>query len=384
MKITDVKCLIASVTGSIGSRNVLFVKTETDEGISGIGEAYCVGPDLAVVETVNYLKEWIVGKDPRNIEYLWAVMYQGLRFPPGSVGLAAISGIEHTLWDISAKAVGVPVYKLLGGEVRDKIRVYQGVYVDTPEKSAERAQGLLDRYGYSALKMHPYPNGSDQMLWNDVLIEGPKYMEAVRKAVGDDIDIGLDAHAKIFEPARALELATAMVPYRPFFFEEPIRPENITEMAYLRKRMPVPLATGECLYAKFEFNDLLQARAADIIQPDVCICGGLMEMRKIAALAEAHDVVVAPHNPMGPVATAVNVHFAAAATNFLILEFVPHDQGSRSELVKEPWVPKDGYLPLPTEPGWGIEIDEEAIARHPYKPWRRAEPYRPDGSPAFI
>ena len=278
----------------------------------------------------------------------------------------------------------MPVYKLLGGAVRDKVRVYQGVYVDTPESSAERALGLIDRYGYTALKMHPQPPDSDQMLWNDVLSEGPKYMEAVRKAVGDDVDIGLDAHAKIFEPARALELAYAMAPFHPFFFEEPIRPENITEMAYLRRKMPIPLATGECLYAKFEFNDLLQAQAADIIQPDVCICGGLLEMRKIAALAEAHDVVVAPHNPMGPVATAVNVHFAAATSNFLILEFVPHDQDVRSEMVKEPWMPKDGYLPLPTELGWGIEIDEEAIARHPYKPWRRGEPYRPDGSPAFI
>jgi galactonate dehydratase len=206
----------------------------------------------------------------------------------------------------------------------------------------------------------------------------------VRKAVGDEVDIGLDAHARIFEPARALEMATAMAPYRPFFLEEPLRPENIREMAYLRRRMPVPLATGECLYTKFEFDDLLRAEAADIIQPDACVCGGLLEMRKIAALAEAHDVLVAPHNPMGPIATAINVHFAAATTNFLILEFIPHDSGERRELVKEPWVPRDGYLAIPDVPGWGIEVDWEAVARHPYKPWRRAEPYRPDGSPAFI
>ncbi len=380
MKITDIKCLI----GSADNRNILFVKAETDEGLTGIGEAYCVGPDLAVAETIDYLKEWLIGEDPRNIEYLWALMYQGLRFPPGSIGLAAISGIEHTLWDIAGKAAGVPVYALLGGAVRDRVRVYQGVYLDTPERSAERALQLMGRYGYTALKMHPHPPGSDAMLWNDLLAGGCRYVEAVRKAVGDDIDIGLDAHAKIFEPARALELADAMVPYRPFFLEEPIRPENIQALARLRRKMAIPLATGECLYTKFEFNDLLQAQAADIIQPDVCICGGLLEMRKIAALAEAHDVVVAPHNPMGPVATAVNVHFAAATVNFLILEFVPHDAGVRSEFVKEPWVPSDGYLPLPTAPGWGTEIDEEAIARHPYEPWRRGDPRRADNSPAFI
>ncbi len=380
MKITNIRCLVADA----GGRNILFVKTETDEGITGIGEAYCVGPDLAVAATIDYLKEWLVGEDPRNIEYLWALMYQGLRFPPGSVGLAAISGIEHTLWDISAKALGLPVYRLLGGQVRDKIRVYQSCHGRTPQEAAEHALSLIDRYGYTALKMSPYPPNPDSRLWNDVLQEGPRFLEAVRKAVGDDVDIGLDAHAKIFEPIWALELSDAIAPYRPFFLEEPIRPENIQAMGALRRKMSVPLATGECLYAKFEFNDLLQAEAADIIQPDVCICGGLMEMRKIAALAEAHDVVVAPHNPMGPVATAVNVHFAAATTNFLVLEFVPHDTGRRAEFVQEPWVPKDGYLPLPAKPGWGIELNEEAIARHPYKPWRRGDPRRPDRSPAFI
>ena len=380
MKIRDIRCLVADG----GGRNILFVVTETDEGLTGWGEAYCVGPDLAVVATVDYLKAWLVGQDPRDIERLWAVMYQGLRFPPGSVGLAAISGIEHTLWDISAKALGLPVYRLLGGRVRDRVRVYQSPHGDTPQELAENALALIARYGYNALKMSPYPPEPDRRPWNEVLREGPRFLEAVRTAVGDDVDIGLDAHAKIFEPARALELAHAMAPYRPFFLEEPIRPENIAAMAHLRKKLPVPLATGECLYTKFEFNDLLRAQAVDIIQPDVAVCGGLMEMRKIAALAEAHDVTVAPHNPMGPLNTAVNVHFAAATTNFLLLEFVPHDTGRRREFVVEPWAPKDGYLAIPDSPGWGMEVDEAAVVRHPYRPWRRGEPYRADGSPAFI
>lgn len=381
MKITDVTCYIAST----GRRNIIFVKTETNAGITGWGESFSVGPDLAVAATVDYLKEWwLIGEDPRNIEYLWASMYQGLRFPPGSVGLAAMSGIEHTLWDISAKALGTPVYKLLGGRVRDRVRVYQSCSGKTPEAAGEHAAYLVGKYGYTALKMSPYPPDPDLAPWNAVLREGPMFLRAVRRAVGEDVDIGLDAHAKIFEPARALEMARALAPYSPFFLEEPIRPENINAMAQLRRRMPIPLATGEALFTKFQFNHLVRAQAADIIQPDVCVCGGLMEMRKIAAIAEGHDVAVAPHNPMGPVATAVNVHFALATSNFLVLEYVPDDEGVRRELVARPWLPVDGYMEVPEVAGWGIEVNEEALARHPYATWRRGNPRRTDNSPAFI
>ena len=215
MKITNITSYVTDALG----HNIIFVKTETDEGLTGWGEAYCVRPDLGVAATIDYLKDWLIDQDPRNIESLWAEMYQGLRFPPGSIGLAAISGIEHTLWDISAQALGLPVHKMLGGNVRDKIRVYQGVHGNTPEKTAEHAQQLIEKYGYTGLKMNPYPPEPDKQLWNAVLRDGPRFIEAVRDAVGDDIDIGLDAHAKIFEPIRALELADAMAPYKPYFFE---------------------------------------------------------------------------------------------------------------------------------------------------------------------
>ncbi len=380
MKIADITCHI--VDG--GGRNILFVRTETDDGIVGWGEAFSVGPDLAVAATIDHLEEWIVGDDPRDIERLWATMYQGLRFPPGSVGLAAISGIEHTLWDISAKALGLPVYRLLGGRVRDRVRVYQGCSGPTPEKAAEKAAALVEQYGYTALKMSPFPPNEHLMPWNQVLREGPRHMAAVREAVGDDVDIGLDAHAKVFEPMRALELARAVEPYNPFFFEEPIRPEGIREMAWLRRKSPIPIATGEALYAKFQFNDLLRQQAADIIQPDVCVCGGLLEMKKIAAIAEGHDVVVAPHNPMGPLAGAINLHFAASTTNFLVLEYRAHDKGLWRELVKDPWTPVDGYLEIPDTPGWGLEVDEDALTRYPAVTWRRGNPIHADNSPAFI
>ncbi len=380
MRIADITCHI--VDG--GGRNILFVRTETNDGIVGWGEAFSVGPDLAVAATIDHLKEWIVGDDPRDIERLWATMYQGLRFPPGSVGLAAISGIEHTLWDISAKALGLPVYRLLGGRVRDRVRVYQGCSGPTPEKAAEKAAALTEEYGYTALKMSPFPPDEHLMPWNQVLREGPKHMAAVREAVGDDVDIGLDVHAKVFEPMRALELARAVEPYNPFFFEEPIRPEGIREMAWLRRRSPIPIATGEALYAKFQFNDLVRQQAADIIQPDVCVCGGLMEMKKIAAIAEGHDVVVAPHNPMGPLAGAINLHFAASTTNFLILEYRAHDKGLWRELVKDPWAPVDGHLEIPDAPGWGLEVNEDALLHYPAVTWRRGNPVRADNSPAFI
>jgi len=208
-------------------------------------------------------------------------------------------------------------------------------------------------------------------------------MKALRDAVGDDIEIGLDPHAKIWEPVRALQMAHAVAEYNPYFFEEPIRPENIDAMASFKRQCPIPVATGECLYTKFEFRELLAREAADIIQPDVCLMGGLLEMKKIAAMAEAHYVMVAPHNPMGPVATAVNVHFCVSTPNVAVLEYTPDDEGPRRDIVKEPMRVKEGYIELPTAPGLGIEIDEAACQRYPYKPWRRTNAVRPDGSIGF-
>ncbi|HXI17414.1 MAG TPA: galactonate dehydratase [Chloroflexota bacterium] len=378
MKITSIDYLMAH----IGRRNYCFVKVNTDEGIHGVGEAYSVGPDRATEAAVKDFESWLIGQDPRRIEHLWALMYNGTRFPPGPTILSAISGIEHALWDIKGKALGVPVWQLLGGAVRDKVRVYQNPGGGTPEEMAERALAAIEKYGYTALKLGPHAPGADKMPWNAVVRGAAARMKAVRDAVGPDIDIGLDPHAKIFEPYKALQMAHAVAEYHPFFFEEAIRPENIDAMASFKRQCPIPVATGECLYTKFEFRELLAREAADIIQPDVCLMGGLLEMKKVAAMAEAQYVVVAPHNPMGPVATAVNVHFAASTPNFVVLEYNP-DTGARAEIVDQPLVVKDGYIELPTKPGLGIEINEEAIAKYPFAPWRRNNPLRPDGSIAF-
>ena len=379
MKITAIDTYLVN----LGNRNLPLVKITTDEGIHGIGEAYSCGPDKATVEVIRDFESWLVGRDPRDIEGLWHLMYAGSRFPGGSIVNAAISGIEHALWDIAGKAAGLPVYRLLGGKCRDKVRVYQSPHGQSPEALAEHAVALIERYGYTALKLSPLPPNYQAIPWNAALRAAAARVEMVRRAVGDDIDIGLDPHARIFEPARALELCSALAPYRPFFIEEPLRPENYDALAKLSKHTHVPIATGEMLYTRYEFRDLMQLQAVDIIQPDVCLTGGLWEMKKIAALAEANYVSVAPHNPCGPIANAVNVHFAASTQNFVILEYIPDDEGPRRDIVDMPMKLVDGYLELPERPGLGLDLNQDALDRFPFRSWHRPFPLRSDGSLAF-
>jgi galactonate dehydratase len=379
MKITAIEVYVTLV----GRRNVPFVRVLTDQGIHGTGEAYSAGPDLATAKAIEYLSEWLIGRDPQDVEGLWHLMYDASRFPGGSVLNAAISGIEHALWDIKGKALGVPVYQLIGGKCRDKVRVYQSISGNTPDALADHARKLVLKYGYTALKMFPFCGG--RPLWHDTgiaaALKGAEArIKAVRSAVGDDIDIGLDAHAQIFSPAMALSLCHVLEPYHPLFLEEPLRPENRAAMGHLRAQSPIPIATGEQLYTKFEFRELLAHQAADIIQPDVCVVGGLWEMTKIAAMAEAEYVTVAPHNPCGPVANAVNLHFCLSTHNFAILEYRPDDDPERAALVDEPIILENGHLLPPDRPGLGIELDLEACAERVYKSWHRPFLWRVDGS----
>lgn len=388
MKITDVKSFLVHTTpvsrNQGGGRNWVIVKVETDQGIHGIGEAYSCGPDEATAAVIKDFKSWLVGQDPRNIEHLYATMYNFARFPGGSVVNSAISGIEHALWDISGKAVGLPVYMLLGGKVREKIRLYQSAGGGSPSEVAESAKALVEKYGYTAIKMSPHMPGTNRLPYNQVTRMAGERVGAVRKALGPDVDIGVDIHAKFFEVIRAIRLAKEIEPYHPMWLEEPLRPENTDAMAKLAAHVNIPLASGECNYTKHEFREIVAAQCLDIIQPDICACGGLLEMKKIAALAEAHYIMVAPHNPMGPIATTVNVHFAASTPNFKILEYRPDNTSPRSDVLKEPLMVKDGYITVPNKPGLGIELDEEAIKKFPPRPWHRGFDYREDGSVAFI
>ena len=365
------------------NRPRVLLALDTDDGLTGWAECYNHGPDNALFPLLDYLYGFIKGQDPRRIEYLILHLTQHCRFPPGALGLAAISAIDHCLWDISAKALNVPVYQLLGGHVRDRIRVYAGVYT-APDPAAARDQldELNDKWGMTAFKLSPFRIDLHANRWGEVVRTSAEYFRQLRETIRTDYEIAFDAHAQIFEPIQAIQLANALAPYDPLFLEEPIRMENIEAWGAMKAQMSCPLATGESLYNRFEFLRLLAVKGADIIQPDICVVGGLLEMRKIAAIAEAHYVTVAPHNPMGPLATAVNVHFAAAQPNFRILEYrLPH----HAPYVKDPYLPRDGYLELrPDRAGWGVEIDEELIKTPVVIHWQRKIAFRPDGSTAYI
>ena len=259
---------------------------------------------------------------------------------------------------------------------------------------------LQSEWGITAFKLSPYRVDIHRNRWGEVVRGAAEYFRQLRETVRSDYEIAFDAHAKIFETAQAIQLGNALAPYDPLFFEEPLRPENIEAWGELKRGLHCTLATGESLYSRFEFQRLLQARGCDIIQPDICVVGGMLEMCKIAALAETHFVTIAPHNPMGPLATAINVHFSAAQTNFRILEYrLPHGPGyvfgtgnkeaaaegpQGAHYVKDPYLPKDGYLELrPDRPGWGVEMDEALLGTEDYIHWERKVPVKPDGSTGY-
>ena len=379
MRITQMKTYMAR----FGARAIPLVKISTDEGLHGWGEAYATGPTQSVAPLIDYIFELIKGEDPRRIEFLMMKLHQKFRFPPGAIGLAAISAVDHALWDISGKAAGLPVYMLLGGAARDRIRVYTAVG-GSGEQAAQRAHALHDEWGFTAFKTGPYQLNPDTDRWGRVCAAAAGYFEQIRRDTPENWEFAFDPHAKIFEPIKALQLANALAPYDPYFYEEPLRPEHLAQWARLRAQMQVPLATGECLYGRFEFAELMAAQGADIIQPDICVCGGLLEMRKIAAIAEAHYVTVAPHNPLSPLATAVNVHFAAASVNFKILEYVIPSPGNWGEYVDDPYLPEDGYLQLRDRPGLGVDVDESRLGPDQYMHWERSAPDLPDGASAYI
>ncbi|MFP9139206.1 mandelate racemase/muconate lactonizing enzyme family protein [Devosia sp. XGJD_8] len=378
MKITAIK----SYMQRVDDRPRLLVKIETDEGVSGWGEAYNHGPDWALPPILDYMFNYLVGEDPRRVEYLVLKLNQQCRFPPGALGLAAISVIDHALWDIAGKAAGLPVYMLLGGNVRDRVKVYCGVYTaPDPERALDQTTELNEKYGYTAFKLSPYRRDLHSSRWGELVKETGDYFGRVRELTPSHFEFAFDAHAKIFEPYQAVQLAQAIASYDPYFYEEPIRPEHIPAWKELKSKVAVPLATGESLYNRFEFLALLSAQGVDIIQPDICVVGGVSEMRRIATLAEAHYVTVAPHNPMGPLATAVNIHFCAAQPNFKVLEFKPH---IHAPWAIDPYIPVDGHMELrPDRPGWGIEIDEKVLEKDDYVHWERKVTRKPDGSTAY-
>ena len=384
MKITAVRPLVVNAR----MRNWVFVKVETDEGLHGWGEATLEWKTATVVGAIEDCSRFVIGEDPARIEHLWQMMYRQYFWRVGIEGMSAISGIEQALWDIRGRALGVPVYELLGGRVRDRVRVYdhlgggrmEGMYEsETPEQFAERALMVRER-GYTALKFMAVPR-TEPVEGARSVRRAESLVRAVRDAVGPDIDLMVDLHARTW-PAMAIQYCHAFEPYGLLFFEEPCPTEDIEATAQVTRQSRVPIATGERLVTRWQFRDVLEKRACHVIQPDISHCGGLWEARKIAAAAETHSIAVAPHNPNGPVATAVAVHFALATPNWLIQETISGDVPWRDDVVRGAVRPVDGFVQVPSAPGLGIEVDEREAARHPFEPELEQRYFHPDGAVA--
>jgi len=364
MKVTGVETFLVDDV----VRNWVFVRVHTDQGVSGVGESTTEWSEKAVEAAIGHLQRYLVGKNPFDIEAHFQRMYRDAYWRSGPVVNSAISGIEQALWDIIGKQLEVPVYKLLGGRCRDKIRVYANGWYEglkTPEEFADAAADVVKK-GYTALKWDPF-GASDLVLERDDAKAAVKCVEAVREAVGDDVELLIEGHGRL-NINSAVQVAKDLEPFRPYFFEEPIPSENVDALAKVAAKTNIPIATGERLFTKFGFREVLEKQAADIIQPDPCHDGGILETKKIAAMAETYYVPVAPHNPNGPVATAASIQLATCIPNFVMLEGVwEWDVPWRSEVVTEPFTVHNGYVEVPNRPGLGVELDEEVISKHPFR-----------------
>ena len=338
-------------------RYMRVVKIETDEGITGLGEVIdCHFETVAFA--ISQLP--LVGKDPTRIEEFWQQMYHRTFWRGGPIWTSVISGVEQALWDIKAKALGVPVNHLLGGPLREKIKLYSNLgRVNTPEECVRAALDRVEK-GYKAIKFDPFGSAYQTIDGKEMRASMAK-VKAVREAIGEDIDLLIEAHGR-FNPNTAIRLGRMLEDFHPFFYEEPVPPENVDEMAKVAESVNIPIATGERLYTRWGFRELLEKQIADYIQPDLCHTGGFWEGRKIAAMAEVYHVRVIPHNPNGPISSIVAVHLGACTPNFEMLEY-PQRSVEVDAILKEPLSPQDGYLAVPTGPGWGVELNEEAIAR---------------------
>jgi galactonate dehydratase len=342
----------------------LFLKITADDGTVGWGEPVVEGKAATVQTAVEEMSDQLIGQDPRNIEDLWQVLYRGGFYRGGPVLMSAISGIEQALWDIKGKRLGVPVYELLGGPVRDKMRVYAWIGGDQPSEIARMASERL-KEGYTAIKM----NGTGPVEWIDsaaTVQQAAERLSAARDAVGWEVGIGVDFHGRVHK-GMAKTLFRELEPFKPLFIEEPVLPENNEALIELARSTTIPIATGERMFTRWGFKAALTSGAVDIIQPDLSHAGGIWETRKIAAMAEAYDVAVAPHCPLGPIALAASLQLDFCTPNALIQEQslgIHYNQGSDllDYLVdKTVFHYQSGYVARMTGPGLGIEVDEAKV-----------------------
>jgi len=347
----------------------LFLKVHTNVGVVGLGEPITEGRALTCATAVKEIEPYLVGKDPRAAVHHWQAIYRHAFYRGGPILTSALSGIDQALWDIKGKLLGVPVYELLGGPTRQRIRVY--AHAGTPELVRERKG-----QGFTAFKTGPgrlngrYARPVENQAWIENAVAR---FASLREIVGKDGDIGIDFHGAV-PPGTAKILMKELEPFHPFFYEEIINAQNVDVMAELAKSTHVPIATGERIFTKWGFREILEKGAATILQPDLCHAGGITEVRLIAGMAEAYYATIAPHNPLGPISLAAGLQIAASIPNFLCQEQVSLGEG----YIKNPFKVRDGYVDLPTGPGLGIELDEAAMKDKIGHDWRNPETYDPD------
>ena len=362
MKITDVKTFVVDCFRT----NWVFVKVYTDEGISGVGEGTLEYKEKALCGAVEHLKNYLVGKDPLTIEKHYHDIYRDAYWRGGAVLMSALSAIECALWDILGKKLGVPIYQLLGGKVNDDCRIYVNGWFSgakTPDEFAEKAKLAVKR-GVTAMKWDPFGKSYLQISNKD-LDTALECVAKVREAVGDKVDILIEGHGR-FDVPTGIKIAKELEQFKPMWFEEPVPPNNLEALKAVRDKSPVAISAGERLYTRYDYNQLFKTRAADYIQPDVSHAGGIMELKKIAAIAEAEYIPFAPHNPSGPVANAATLQLAACCPNFCILEIMYSDVDYRKLVTNENLVYENGRIKIGNKPGLGIELNEEECLKHPY------------------
>ncbi len=382
MRVRDLETfIVGNPPPGWGGRYFIFVKLTTDNGIAGIGEVYgaTFGPQAMERMIADVFERYVAGTDPFRIEALWRNVYgSGYTLRPDVSLMGVLSGIEIALWDIKGKALGRPVYDLLGGKVHERLRSYTYIYPRpelgedesiywNPDLSAQRAAEYV-KMGFTAVKFDPaapYSSFDPRQPSLESLDLCARFCARIREAVGTKADLLFGTHGQ-FTASGAIRLARRLEPYDPLWFEEPTPPEKPEEMALVARATSIPIATGERLTTKYEFARVLECRAASILQMALGRVGGIMEAKKIAGMAETYYAQIAPHLYCGPVEGAANVHFAASLPNFLLLESIETWGGFHAELLRQPIRWEEGYVILPTEPGLGIELNEEVALKHPY------------------
>lgn len=363
MKVIDMKPFVVDCFRT----NWVFVKVYTDEGITGIGEGTLEYKEKAFLGALEHIKEYLVGKNPLNIEQHFHGIYRDAYWRGGPVLMSALSAVEMALWDILGKHLNVPVYQLLGGKVNDKVRIYVNGWfagAKEPEEFAAKAKEAVKR-GVTAMKWDPF--GKNYLnISNEELDKALRNVAAVREAVGNEVDLLIEAHGRFNIPT-GIKIAKELEQFKPMFLEEPTPPDSLEALKAVRDKSPVAISAGERLYTRWDYRRFFDMMPADYIQPDISHAGGIMELKKIAAEAECRYLPFAPHNPSGPVANAATLQLAATCPNFEILEIMYSDVEWRKDVTNESLEYKDGYITIPDKPGLGIEINEEECFKHPYQ-----------------